>query len=93
MRASDRIWTTQIRVQLRRRITNCKAIHPIRYGSITNQLCTLGDNCNDLLYGLPCCLGQSVNKSYAERRKDSRFSHTSRAALPIQIKWVSDGTS
>jgi hypothetical protein len=28
---------------------NCGALRPIRYDSITIQLSTLGDNCNDML--------------------------------------------
>ncbi len=34
-------------------IQNCEALQPIRYDPIRIQLCTLGDNCNDMLDGSP----------------------------------------
>jgi hypothetical protein len=34
----------------------CEALQPIRYYPITNQLSTLGDNCNDMLCFIPSTL-------------------------------------
>ncbi len=39
---------------------NCEALQPIRYDPIAIQLCTLGDNCNDMLCVIPTHLSSGL---------------------------------